>query len=610
MADQRIAYTEEMVGSGHPSKSDTVNRLALVEHNTDGTHKYDASNLPHIDVRAYATSATALVAGTEDLGAVLQAAFTANPDGGVFILPKGTLVPTTRAYIDSTSHLATFIIRGQGKGTVIRPSGFTSGYIIYVNETSGGAMALSWPRHPRCIVEDLWVNGTDSTSVSFVWFNTTSVQFKNLTFDYLLYGIKGTGYTDNITLENITWANPRTGGWLYDGSYHGDGFVGKQLFSSGSTPDIDMVSLYKCCGGLFSSCIGGHYKIKECDAIKIETAHLEFKDNNHAIEIINSHVTIENSQLRNDGATYECIHVNDDAAIEHDTVLTVRNNTFMKNLSDSSTGYREIYITNLKTTSKIYLEDNELLLGDWNSTSDPKAWDDITSMGIRLRSAIGALDTVLTNTWPIHSQNVVIYSNAGTWKCHPKDTALITTRAFSTPVISAAVTVTRPTSDLSTTTYYYRVGIANPFYSHSVASAETSIAVTNPDSVRLTVTGVSPGTMVRVLRGTSADTYIREAYIPVTGDTLVLWDTGTHVNRYVWSVGSYTHITTASAYAGTYNAITSNRVVYGSAAPTNGSWSVGDRMYDTGVTAGGYIGWVCTTAGSPGTWKTFGAVTA
>jgi len=39
MADQRIQYTEEMVGAGHPTKSDTLNRLANVEHNNDGTHK-------------------------------------------------------------------------------------------------------------------------------------------------------------------------------------------------------------------------------------------------------------------------------------------------------------------------------------------------------------------------------------------------------------------------------------------------------------------------------------------------------------------------------------------------------------------------------------------
>ena len=40
MSDQRILYTEKMVGAGHPTLPDTLNRLPLVEHNTDGTHKF------------------------------------------------------------------------------------------------------------------------------------------------------------------------------------------------------------------------------------------------------------------------------------------------------------------------------------------------------------------------------------------------------------------------------------------------------------------------------------------------------------------------------------------------------------------------------------------
>ena len=38
-ADQTIASTEEMVGSGHATKTDTLNRLTLVEHETTGAHK-------------------------------------------------------------------------------------------------------------------------------------------------------------------------------------------------------------------------------------------------------------------------------------------------------------------------------------------------------------------------------------------------------------------------------------------------------------------------------------------------------------------------------------------------------------------------------------------
>ena len=45
-----------------------------------------------------------------------------------------------------------------------------------------------------------------------------------------------------------------------------------------------------------------------------------------------------------------------------------------------------------------------------------------------------------------------------------------------------------------------------------------------------------------------------------------------------------------------------------SAIPTVGTWAVGDLVYNTAPVSGGYVGWVCTTAGTPGTWKTFGLI--
>lgn len=45
---------------------------------------------------------------------------------------------------------------------------------------------------------------------------------------------------------------------------------------------------------------------------------------------------------------------------------------------------------------------------------------------------------------------------------------------------------------------------------------------------------------------------------------------------------------------------------YGDAAPsasTDGTFAVGDRVINTAPAAGGNPGWVCTTAGAPGTWK-------
>jgi len=52
------------------------------------------------------------------------------------------------------------------------------------------------------------------------------------------------------------------------------------------------------------------------------------------------------------------------------------------------------------------------------------------------------------------------------------------------------------------------------------------------------------------------------------------------------------------------------KMTWGSAAPTSGTWSKGDITWNTGVAAAGSPGWVCTTAGTPGTWKAMANVAA
>jgi hypothetical protein len=44
------------------------------------------------------------------------------------------------------------------------------------------------------------------------------------------------------------------------------------------------------------------------------------------------------------------------------------------------------------------------------------------------------------------------------------------------------------------------------------------------------------------------------------------------------------------------------------AAPLVGSYTKGDLIYNTNPTPGGYVGWICTASGTPGTWNTFGAI--
>lgn len=49
-------------------------------------------------------------------------------------------------------------------------------------------------------------------------------------------------------------------------------------------------------------------------------------------------------------------------------------------------------------------------------------------------------------------------------------------------------------------------------------------------------------------------------------------------------------------------------IVWGNTAPTTGDWVRGDVLYVLNPSADGWLGFVCTASGTPGTWKRFGAV--
>jgi len=54
----------------------------------------------------------------------------------------------------------------------------------------------------------------------------------------------------------------------------------------------------------------------------------------------------------------------------------------------------------------------------------------------------------------------------------------------------------------------------------------------------------------------------------------------------------------------------SKKIFYGSAPPTTGTWGQGDICYNNKPVAGAFVGWVCITGGTSGTWKGFGLIEA
>jgi parallel beta-helix repeat protein len=51
-------------------------------------------------------------------------------------------------------------------------------------------------------------------------------------------------------------------------------------------------------------------------------------------------------------------------------------------------------------------------------------------------------------------------------------------------------------------------------------------------------------------------------------------------------------------------------VTYRSSAPITGTWRVGDIAWNSSPAASGTMGWICVTAGTPGTWKSFATIAA
>ena len=50
------------------------------------------------------------------------------------------------------------------------------------------------------------------------------------------------------------------------------------------------------------------------------------------------------------------------------------------------------------------------------------------------------------------------------------------------------------------------------------------------------------------------------------------------------------------------------KTIFASSVPTTGTWARGDIAWSEVPSASGTVGWICVSAGSPGTWKTFGTI--
>lgn len=151
MADLRILHTEEMVGVGHPTKIDTLNRFMTVEHNNDGTHKAITQVTdPYVDVRAFGAVGDGV---TDDTAAVQAAIDAVSASGGTVYFPVGVYMVNNLSWSNKFVHLL-------GSGT-----GFQSDDVgtVLKKNTNGDLLTISASDDKGFIIERLKIEGDKGT---------------------------------------------------------------------------------------------------------------------------------------------------------------------------------------------------------------------------------------------------------------------------------------------------------------------------------------------------------------------------------------------------------------------------------------------------------------
>jgi hypothetical protein len=154
----------------------------------------------------------------------------------------------------------------------------------------------------------------------------------------------------------------------------------------------------------------------------------------------------------------------------------------------------------------------------------------------------------------------------------------------------------------------------NNYFKQSSGGQDANITMLLADDSGSTGTRILNNTFDNCYRGLQLN--IDSCDVEVVNNTFINSDDlsvrcfGTDLTNLIWH-GNTLDLATNPAIlgkiertGGTYGMVIGKSNV----APTDFAFTVGDMVFNQGASAGGKAGWICTTAGTPGTWKPFGVI--
>jgi len=520
-------------------------------------------------------------------------AYLASIGGGSLIFPHDTYL------ISSTINVPVGVSIDFNFSTIkCLTNAFTNNFMFSINSINCSTwdIAYSMP-HSGYFKNINLSNPNNILNVKGV-FVACSYNLYNISTTKLYQSIVGISqYLDEFSLEKIFIDQPQ--GTLYQiyKVINGESLTIKDVFVN--VYDITVlygltIYIQGCNGGKISNVINGGIYIKDSSALKLQGLHLE-----------RGQLTLVNSFVSMDGIYFH--HTNKWTPI---VINNPANGSLNCGLS------RPIEINNLDIEYRINEVDFDESFPDISISSFAfvkinNAFRKAQNLGMTFTSFTGI--AILFNG--ITHKNIYSCAIIKNNELTTYDNNFVKNYGLydAGQLINLTEDATIPCYVTKGQIYYYRlISLIDTLRCiGSIISAEQS-ATMNNNGFKLNIRDSLVGYFTRLYRGITTGVYTQYVDIPIRINNY-LFDSGNNVNGYKW-------ITLATALLSSDLSILNNTtitevrtdssLVYcrGIAIPTKGTWVVGDKIMNIVPAGGGYEGWVCITAGTPGTWKGFGLI--
>lgn len=536
---------------------------------------------------------------TTAIQAAIDAASAAG--GGVVYFP----VPSVGYRITSTINLPVRVqLRGASRRSVkvvVRAGSYPTGYAFLVNTTDGDDWVVPFPNLNTPTVADLDFE-TDDTSLFCFAFNG-SFAINDCYFRFFAKSINGgPRYNDLVLIDNCHFTHtsvPAT--YQVELGNTGDAVVISRCHfpNVGNSPNTPLPSI-KTNGtpvNVRDTLAGDIYLQTSTTMSTLDRVG----GDGGSWDIIDSNVTINNAGL---------------SALESDAVIRIDNSSgFAYSVEINNSTISHDVARGLYTPHEYDIAVDNLMNVTFNNVYKRT----LNSTAPASRALQGVKIKALTGT-PLPAFNK--YSYMYSTRCVIRNQTIVG-NPFALETPGVALNLLGPAFSYSSAdwegangTYYYKAVLyydTDRAVGRLDAASEISQAATTGGAaigMEITEGAYPPCKIVRIYRGTSTGSYDAYADIPIINAPSLV-DIGPHISGAPWVSRSAGPVDTINVVTLRGVKFETNRfTLLAPIAPTVGTWAVGDIIQHSVPAAGGNFGWVCTTAGTPGTWKTFGAISA